>query len=152
MDGSPTSQQSQRSRPNYPHPILLEDDRSRNTDATLGSPTSMHVGSIPSDYDPEAPYPHTDNPYAYSHSPSGNNSPDIGAPRIGSHQASPTPIPFPRHYNPGQQRQQHSPTSNTSYASQQSVPIMMRGAQQDYYQGVIPFIGSPPPAQVSTDD
>jgi hypothetical protein len=146
MEGSPTSQQSQRSRPNYRHPILLEDDRSRITEAALSSPSSVNGGSIPSDYDPEAPYPHTENPYTYGHSPDG---PESGTPRIGSQSSSPTATHYPRQYNPTQQRQQHSPTSNASHTSQQSAPIMMRESLHEYYQGVIPFLGTPPPAQVS---
>jgi hypothetical protein len=142
MDGSPNSQQSTRSRPNYPHPILLEDDRTRNADPALGSPTSVQSGSVPSDYDPEAPYPHTENSYAYN-PPAQTITNQDG--RIGSHQSSPTTEHYSHHYNPMQQRQQHSPTSNSSYASQQPT---LRGPQS-YYSGVIPFLGSPPPTQVS---
>jgi hypothetical protein len=149
MEASPTSQQSQRSRPNYRHPILLEDDRSRITEAALGSPSSNNDGSIPSDYDPEAPYPHTENPYAYGHSPDGNAGSESATHRIGTQPSSPTAIQSPRQYNPTRQGQQHSPASNASNASQQSGPINMRGSSHEYYQGVIPFLGTPPLAQVS---
>jgi hypothetical protein len=149
MEASPTSQQSQRSRPNYRHPILLEDDPSRITEAALGSPSSINGGSTPSDYDPEAPYPHTENPYAYGHSPDDNTRPESGTHRIGTQPSSPTATHSPGQYNPTQQRQQHSPASNSSNASQQSGPINMRGSLHEYYQGVIPFLGAPPLAQVS---
>jgi hypothetical protein len=146
MEESPTSQQSQRSRPNYRHPILLEDDRSYIIEATLSSPSSINGGSTPSDYDPEAPYPHTD---TYARYPNVNTDPESGTPRIGRRPSPPTATHLPWKSNPTQQRQRHSLASNASNGSQQSGPINIRGSLHKYHQGVIFFLGAPPFVQVS---
>ncbi|PVG02420.1 hypothetical protein CPB86DRAFT_870294 [Serendipita vermifera] len=152
MDGSPPHQNSQRSRPNYPHPILLEDGRSRaatagSVDSPLNSPSSIGNDHIQSEYDPEIPYPHTDNPYGYVHG-SENTEDSSGLLQMGRnpssssiHHGSP-PFVSGQHTGPGGQIPSPSFTS----------PFAVHGTTQippppGYYQGVIPFSGSHPASQ-----
>jgi hypothetical protein len=154
MDGSPPHQHSQRSRPNYPHPILLEDGRSRaanagSVDSPLNSPSSMSNDPIQSGYDPEIPYPHTDAPYGYVHG-STMSEDSSGILQMGRTQSS---SPIHRGSPPfvsGQHQGQGGPIPSPSFTS----PFAVHGTAQipplpGFYQGVIPFSGNHPTSQVS---
>lgn len=150
-DGSPSSQQSKHSRPNFPHPILLEDGGpgdSGAVDGSMNSPNSPNPGSYPPGYDPEAPYPHTDSPYGQPASgPSlSNQATDMS--RMGSGPSSPSGLYHPHHFNPNhhppQQKTVPSPPQYISTSSGHSPP---RIPAPEYYEGVLPF-GPPAASQV----
>jgi hypothetical protein len=151
QDGSPSSQQSLRSRPNFPHPILLEDGGSAASGAVDGSQNSPHspnLGIYAPDYDPEAPFPHTDSPFGYpSNVPSLSNQ-ALGMGRTGSGPSSPTGVYHPHHFNPDHQPVlSNTGPSSSQYTSTSSGHSPPRIPEPDYYQGVLPF-GPPAPSQV----
>lgn len=151
QEGSSPKDNSMRSRPNYPHPIFLEDSAagSRATvDPSLNSPNSPNSsGHYLSDYDPEAPFPHTERPYGFSQSgPTFSNQTHAGI----SNPSSPTGIYHPHHFS-----SDHSPTvpsaggtSALHFTSSSSGHSPPRIPEPEYYQGVLPF-GPPAPSQVT---
>ena len=146
--GSPTSQQSSRSRPNYRHPILLEDGGSKDVEGSPNSPNSPNIGGYGSYYDPEAPFPHTDGPHTHpSNNPSLSNPP-IGMGGMGSGPSSPTGT-----YHPHQFGSDHKPMHPSMNASPLHHPPTSSGnsppqiPEPEYYHGVLPF-GPPAASQV----
>lgn len=147
MDGSPNSQSSSsRSRPSYVHPILNEDGGSRDLERASTSPNLLQLAPNPPDYDPEAPYPHTDSGYAYIHTPTGIVQ-DTSSGRFPSGPSSPT-APYSPHVQQ-QRSQSRSQVPTPPFIAPGTTPVITRISQPEYYHGNIPFLGAPPIAQAS---
>lgn len=154
MDNSPVNQ---RSRPRYLHNILIEDDGAK-FDVPRSSPDSMSTNTAPatSDFDSEAPYPHTD--FTYATSPGSSavaQSPTGSTGRSGSGQPSPpgTAGRSSQPYyssSPVSQSRMHSSQqpSHTSYPSGSTGGSTSHVPPPDYYQGVVPFLGPTAASQV----
>lgn len=156
QEGSSPKDNSMRSRPKYPHPILLEDGGGSRAigpttiEAPLDSPSSPHASKFMSDYDPEAPYPHTERSYGYVPSGPSFTNQSTGMDRMSSNPSSPTGIYHAHHFSPD-----HAPAvpnagqaSHLHYTSSSSGHSPPRIPEPDYYQGVLPF-GPPNPSQVT---
>lgn len=154
QEGSSPKDNSMRSRPKYPHPILLEDGGGSRVigpttiEAPLDSPSSPHTSKFMSDYDPEAPYPHTERSYGYVPSGPSFTNQSTGMDRMNSNPSSPTGIYHAHHFSPD-----HAPAvpnagqaSHLHYTSSSSGHSPPRIPEPDYYQGVLPF-GPPNPSQ-----
>ncbi|KAG8758745.1 hypothetical protein FRC14_007460 [Serendipita sp. 396] len=145
--GSPNSSQSQRSRPKYPHPILLEDGSSSVVEAAQSSPIPVNSALMLSDYEPDQSYSQTEPIYAYPHA-STSVGPDVSSvARVGSSQSSPTgPYPpTPQYYSSSisSQRAQSQQIPSPPYNTPNFGQGVNRNPQSEYYQGLIPFVGTP---------